>query len=69
MQLWARSHGSILSGFDFEEAPGTSAAEGCVQSLSATLFIPEWRQPTVRSALIRFLRAQLSCPTPAFIGG
>lgn len=25
--------------------------------------------PTVRSALIGFLRAQLSCPTPAFIGG
>lgn len=45
--MWARSHGSIISGFEFEEAPRKSAAEGRVQLLSAALFIlvPEWRQP------------------------
>ena len=45
--MWARTHGSVISGFDFEEAPGKSAAEGRVQLLSATLFIlvPEWSQP------------------------
>lgn len=39
--------GPILSGFDFEEAPGKSAAEGRGQLLSAALFtpVPECRQP------------------------